>query len=112
MSTPLFNTDETRWANLVEQIDISAGGIVSKPLLETDSIKQVLFAIDAGQDLSEHTSPFVATVQVLDGQVDFVVSGEDYRLDANDWLIMPANAPHAVKSVKPTRMILTLLKNT
>ena len=112
MSTPLFNTDETRWANLIEQINISPGGIVSKPLLETDSIKQVLFAIDANQELSEHTSPFVATVHVLDGQADFVVSGEDYRLDSNDWLVMPPSAAHAVRAVKPTRMLLTLLKKS
>lgn len=110
MPQSLFDGQSTRAASLPGLIEIAPGGIVSKPLLDTDVLKQVLFAIDAGQSLSEHAAPFLATVHVLEGAVCFRVEQREHELRAHDWLIMPPDARHAAEAREPTRMLLTLIK--
>ena len=110
MAKPLFDSKSIEHANLLAAIPVESGGIVSKPLIDTGPLKQVLFAIDAGQDISEHTSPFVATVHVLDGFLRFEVEGRTHEMGPNDWLVMPPNATHSLKALAPVRMLLTLVK--
>ncbi len=110
MTTTIFKPDTVHTAALSELIGIAPDGIVSKPLIETDAIKQVLFAMDAGQELSEHTSSFLATVQVFDGELRFCVNGTSHQLTDGEWLLMPPESPHAVTAVKPSRFLLTLVK--
>jgi quercetin dioxygenase-like cupin family protein len=110
VAKPLFDCQTTQPASLLELMPVESGGIVSKPLIDTGAIKQVLFAMDAGQDLSEHTSPFVATVHVLDGSLRFDVAGRSHEMGSGDWLVMPPNATHSLQAVTPVRMLLTLVK--
>lgn len=110
MSKPLFDADAVRAANLLELIECVESGTVSKTLLNLPKFKQVLFAMDANQELSEHRAPFVALVQVLDGRLRMRVAGQDHTLGAADWLLMPPDAPHDVRADEPTRFLLTLVK--
>jgi quercetin dioxygenase-like cupin family protein len=86
------------------------GATVSKPLLNLPEGKIVIFAMDAGQEMSEHRAPFVATVHVLEGRLRFGVESADRVMGPNDWLLMPANAPHRLTALEPTRFVLTLFK--
>jgi len=110
VSDSAFNLAVTQTAHLPKLVDFVAGAIVSKPLIDSPQIRQVLFAIDAGQCLSEHTSSFPATVHVLDGAMTMSVGGATHELRANDWLLMPAGAIHSVEATQPVRFILTLIK--
>ena len=83
---------------------------MSKPLLNLPEGKIVIFAMDAGQEMSEHRAPFVATVHVLEGRLRFGVESADRVMGPNDWLLMPANAPHRLTALEPTRFVLTLFK--
>ena len=86
------------------------GSVVSRTIVFQKSGTITLFAFDAGEGLSEHTAPFDAIVQVLEGVVEITISGESSRLGRGQMIIMPANQPHALKalekfhvsSVKPT----------
>jgi quercetin dioxygenase-like cupin family protein len=84
--------------------------IVSRVLVENSAGSVTLFAFDAGQGLSEHTAPFDALVQVIDGQGEFIVDGRVRRVAAGQLLLMPANVPHAVKARKRFKMLLTMLR--
>ncbi len=108
MATCLFSTQSTGQANLLELVTVEPDGIVSKPLMETRGAKVLLFALDAGQELSEHTSAYAASVHVLDGRVQLLVNGKEHALGVNDFLVMPAQAPHSVIAESATRMLLTL----
>ena len=110
MARVLFDTDSIHATNLLELVEVVPGGIVSKPLLETECVKQVLFALDAGQQLSEHTSPSVATVHVLEGTVYLRVDGAEHQLGPHGWLMMPENAPHELRAQEPAHLLLTLVK--
>lgn len=110
MAKALFSTDAVSTANLLKSCEVSAGGTVSKALVDTGTLKQILFAMDEGQSISDHRAPFVATVQVLDGRLSFSVAGTTHTLEAHDWIVMPPDAPHALTALKATRFLLTLIK--
>ena len=112
MAKPLFDATTTHHGNLAELCPVVAGAIVSKPLIDTGALKEILFAMDAGQEISEHRSPFLATVHVLTGRLRMIVSGTAHVLEANSWLSMPPDAPHALLAELPTRFLLTMVRIT
>ena len=86
------------------------GSIVSKTIINKKTATITFFAFDEGQALSEHTAPFDAMVQILDGEVEIMISGEPFHLKQGEMIIMPANEPHAVKALTKFKMILTMIK--
>jgi len=95
-------------ANLV---DYQKDAIVSRTLLRTPFGHIVLFAFDAGQELSEHTSPYEVMVLGVEGEADFTLSGETFKVRAGDALLIPPNAPHALKALTPFKMLLVLIRS-
>lgn len=96
---------------LAEAIEYSGGAIVSKTLVDRPTGTLTLFAFDAGQGLSEHTAPFDAMVQVIDGQAELTIGGEPIICRRGQLVIMPANIPHAVKAVDRFKMLLTMIRS-
>jgi len=96
--------------DLAALADYAELAVVSRTLVENAAGTVTLFAFDAGQGLSEHTAPFDALVQVLDGEGTFIVGGKRRRVGAGNVLLMPANVPHAVKAAAPFKMLLTMLR--
>jgi quercetin dioxygenase-like cupin family protein len=110
MASPLFDASAARFTELLATCPVVPGATVSKPLVNLPEGKVVVFAMDAGQEISEHRAPFVSTVHILDGRLRFGVAGEDRDMGPHDWLVMPANAPHRLTALEPTRFVLTLFK--
>ena len=96
--------------SLVDMVDYQKEAVVSKTIVEKKTGTVTLFAFDQGQSLSEHTAPFDALVQVLDGEVEIKISGKPFHLKQGEMIIMPANEPHALKSVGPFKMLLTMIR--
>jgi quercetin dioxygenase-like cupin family protein len=86
------------------------GSVVSRQITKTEAGNVTLFAFDAGQELSEHTAPFDALVQLLDGEAEISISGQAYALSAGDAIVMPANQPHAVKGTRRFKMLLIMIR--
>lgn len=85
------------------------GSIVSRMLVYEKSGTITLFAFDGGEGLSEHTAPYDAVLQVLDGEALVTIAGTDYSLKAGNLIIMPAKKPHAVHAVTRFKMMLTMI---
>ena len=94
--------------NSVEYTDQS---IVSKPVVKSPGGNVSLFAFDKGQELSEHTAPFDAMVQVLDGTAQIRINDNVHTMNKGDSIIMPAGEPHALKAIKKFKMLLTMIKS-
>ncbi len=92
------------------EVEYADGAIVSKNVLKRDTGNISLFAFDKGEGLSEHTTPFDALVQVVDGKAEIIIGGEKHLLERGDSIIMPANIPHALKAVDKYKMVLTMIK--
>jgi quercetin dioxygenase-like cupin family protein len=85
------------------------GAVVSRQITKAEGGNVTLFAFDQGQELSEHTAPFDALVHVLEGETEVRISGKPYQLKAGQAIIMPADAPHAVKATQKFKMLLTMI---
>jgi quercetin dioxygenase-like cupin family protein len=96
--------------NVVEMIEYSAGGVTSKQVLKNDAGNITLFSFDKGQGLSEHTAPFDAVVEILDGEAEITIDGKPLLLTTGQIVIMPANIPHALFAKQQFKMLLTMIK--
>lgn len=97
-------------ARVADHVQYQEGSIVSREIAKQPGGTVTAFAFDAGQGLSEHTAPFDALVQVLDGEAEIQIAGEPYHLQAGEMILMPAHKPHAVKAVKRFKMMLIMLR--
>lgn len=98
--------------NLKTLVDYSAGAVVSRTLLKKETGNITLFSFDQGQGLSEHTSPFDAVVEVVEGEGIFIIAGEPKTVKAGEMIIMPANIPHDVQAAgTPFKMLLIMIRS-
>ena len=86
-------------------------GISSRILAKADGGNMTLFAFDAGQGLTEHTSPFEALVMVVEGALVLTIGGTPVRATPGTIVRMPAHVPHAVDAPEPATMVLTMLRH-
>jgi quercetin dioxygenase-like cupin family protein len=84
--------------------------IVSKIILTNDFLEVTLFAFDAGQGLSEHTSAFPAIIEILSGEGSMILGKKEVQLFQGTWIYMEPKLPHSLKAATPLKMLLTLRK--
>jgi quercetin dioxygenase-like cupin family protein len=92
-------------------ITATPGGIASRVLAKTTGGNVTLFAFDAGQGLTEHTTPFDALVMVLEGQMALTIGGKMVEATPGTLVLMPAGVPHALEAREASRMLLMMLKD-
>ena len=93
------------------KVDYASQSIVSRAALHNKGGNITLFAFDEGQALSEHTAPFDAVLQVIDGRAAITVAGKEYVVDSGEMIMMPANIPHAVRADVRFKMMLTMIRS-
>ena len=103
-----MKSEVIKLADLVQYQD---GTIVSKMLVNRATGTVTAFAFDKDQMLSEHTAPFDALLQVIEGKAEIIISNKKHDLTAGEMIIMPANEPHAVKATKKFKMLLYMIKS-
>ena len=91
-------------------VEYSANSIVSKTLIDTKAGTITLFSFDAGQGLSEHTAPYDAVVQIVDGEAEITIGGNAVPASAGNMVIMPAHIPHALQATTRFKMLLTMIR--
>ena len=95
-----------------DSIEYSDGGIVSKTVLKKQTGNISLFSFAKGEALSEHTAPFDAMIQVVDGQGEITIGGTPHIVNTGESIIMPADIPHAVRAVGNFKMVLTMIRSS
>ena len=96
---------------MADMVGYADGGVVSKQVLKNDAGNITLFSFDEGQGLSEHTAPFDALVQNLEGEVEIVLAGQPLRLNRGESVIMPAGMKHSLRAVTRFKMLLTMIRD-
>lgn len=96
--------------DLVKLVEYGDGAVVSRTLVENNTGTVTMFAFDDDQGLSEHTAPFDALVQVVEGEGEITIGGETNPVAKGQLILMPANVPHALKAKTRFKMILTMLR--
>jgi quercetin dioxygenase-like cupin family protein len=95
---------------LVSLIEYSHDSIVSKTIVDTPAGTITLFAFDKSQKLSEHTAPYNAVVQIIEGTAKLTIGGKNVTVPVGHVIIMPANVPHAVNAEERFKMLLTMIR--
>jgi len=103
--------EKSKIFNYKESIEYSEGAIVSKTVLKKETGNISLFAFAKGEALSEHTAPFDAMIQVVDGKGEIIIGGKSFILESGQTIIMPANITHAVIAIEKFKMVLTMIKS-
>ena len=106
-STALLPPDQAGVCPLLAPPQNVAHGIISQAVLTAPGLRVTLFYFAAGQELSEHTTPARALVQVLAGSCDFTLHGESRHLKAGDLLHLPPKLPHSVRAVEELTLLIT-----
>lgn len=96
--------------NINELVDYEESRVVSRTLAAKPHINITLFAFDQGEEISAHTSPGDAMVQVLDGKARITIDGDNIHAETGQVVVMPANVPHAVYAEDRFKMLLTVVK--
>ncbi|MCK4903685.1 MAG: cupin domain-containing protein [Candidatus Marinimicrobia bacterium] len=91
-------------------IEYQKDSVVSKTLIKKEKGTITIFAFDQAQGLSEHTAPFDALVQVVDGKADILLNGKSNIVTEGEMIIMPANVPHALKAIEKFKMMLVMIR--
>ena len=97
--------------NIGNLIDYQEGAVVSREIIKKETGTVTIFAFDKGEGLSEHSAPFDAMVQVIEGEALITINGEENTVKAGELIIMPADIPHALHAVENYKMILTMIKS-
>ena len=95
---------------MTDLVAYQEGSVVSRTLIDTKIGTLTVFAFGAGQGLSEHTVPYDAFVQILDGEAEVTIAGTVHQLTAGQMIIMPADRPHLLKAVKRFKMLLVMIR--
>jgi quercetin dioxygenase-like cupin family protein/uncharacterized glyoxalase superfamily protein PhnB len=97
--------------SLDASVEYALKSIVSKSIIKKPGGSVTLFAFDKGEGLSEHTTPFEALIQVIDGEAEITIGGVVHLVKTGQSIILPPDVPHAVKAVERFKMVLTMVKN-
>jgi quercetin dioxygenase-like cupin family protein len=92
-------------------VQIQPEAVVSRTLVNGKNGTVTLFSFDQGQNLSEHTAPYDALVQIVEGSMNIAISGENFPVKSGEMILIPANQPHALLALLPTRMLLIMIRS-
>lgn len=90
-------------------VAVQPEGTLSRTVLRAEGVRVVLFAFDAGQELTEHTAAVPVLFQALDGHLRVTADGRTVDLVPGGLLHLATRVPHAVVAVEPSRLMLTML---
>lgn len=101
---------EIRKEKLVGSIDYQTKSIVSKQIIKKPNGNVTLFAFDKDESLTEHTSPYEALVQIVEGRMSISIGGQPYNVEEGEIILLPSNIPHGLVALEKTKMLLTMIK--
>lgn len=106
-----MSLDTSKIFTIKDTIEYQDNSVVSIEIIKKDTGTVTLFAFDEDEGLSEHSAPFDAMVQVLDGTLELKIDKKEYILNEGDMIVMPANIPHALHAKTKFKMMLTMIKS-
>ncbi len=90
-------------------VDYQTGSVVSRMITYKKEGTITLFAFDADSGLSEHSAPYDAIIEIIEGTAEITLNSEKFTIGAHQMIILPANIPHAVYAACRFKMMLTMI---
>jgi quercetin dioxygenase-like cupin family protein len=106
-------TPYTLIPNLMEAVqEIPVDSILSRTIYRDHSLKAILFAFAAGQELSEHTASVPAIIHILEGECQITLGEDVFEAKQGFWTRMPAKLSHSLLAQTPVKMLLLMLSDS
>lgn len=105
----LKNIEQEKVLELSSLVEYTQGQVVSRTLVQNSAVSITLFAFDAGEEISSHSSGGDAMLTVMDGSAKITIGDQVYSVNAGETIVMPAGIPHAVAAEKQFKMLLTVV---
>ncbi len=102
-------TISTFHLQLAEGLPISQDATTSRKVVNTEQLRVILFAMDAGQELTEHASSRAVVVQQLQGRLRLTVAGRTETLEPGDVVYLAPDDRHALEAETPCRFALVMV---
>lgn len=107
MMSPMAHTLIT---DLPGRAEVPEQGTLSRVLHDDGLLRLVVFAFDAGQELTEHTASVPAVLQVVSGRFRVTTGGETFEMGPDAWLRLDAHEAHSLTAQEPSRLLLTMVR--
>lgn len=107
---PLTGMENAEVFRLSSMVEYQPGAVVSRTLVDRKIGTVTIFAFDRSQGLSEHTAPFDALVQIIEGEAEITISGKQYNMVSGEIIKMPAGEPHSLRAGEQFKMLLTMIR--
>ncbi|MGI5827657.1 MAG: cupin domain-containing protein [Patescibacteria group bacterium] len=95
---------------VADMVTYHEDAVVSREIIKTQNTTVILFAFDKSQGLTEHTTPYDALVQLIEGNAEIIIDRKIYNVKEGEMIIMPANHPHTVNAKEKFKMLLIMAK--
>ncbi len=103
------NLSHSESYNIVDLVEYQEGKVESRTLVQGKNLSITIFSFDKGEEISAHSSPGDAFVQILDGEAEITISQKKFHLKAGQVIVMPAEVPHAIYAVERFKMLLIVV---
>jgi quercetin dioxygenase-like cupin family protein len=108
--TPKIEGIEAEPANAAGVVGYADNLIVSRNIFKNPTCTIIAFAFDEGLGISEHTAPFDAVAQALEGEAEIRLNGIPYNIQSGEIMLLPAHRPHTITAISRFKMILMLIR--
>ena len=105
--TPI--SESSAHVDLNDALPVVAESTTSRVLVTNEVMRIVQFTFDAGEMLTEHTSPRAVAVQVVSGRMRFTVDGTEHAVGDGDVIYLAPGAPHSLVAETACRMTLVMV---
>lgn len=95
----------------VEIIEYIPNSVVIKTILKKSTGNISVMSFDAGEGLTEKTTPFDTFAQIIEGTAKIVINGESHELTTGQSIVIPAHAPNFIQPNGRFKMVLTVIKS-
>ena len=106
----MLNNGYSLTPSILSEIQIPQKGILSHTLYNDEQAKIVLFGFAAGEELTSHTAPMPATIQILSGEVTLILGTDTCEASPGCLVHMAPQLTHGIVAKTPAMVLLTLLK--
>ena len=109
MDKILKNIEYAKVLPFAELTEYLPGQVVSKTIVQNDSVSITLFAFDKGEEIGTHSSDGDAIVVALDGEGQITVDDEKFTVKLGESIVMPSGRPHSVFATEKFKMFLVVV---
>lgn len=84
------------------------GEVRTAAIIKADHFEAIRLIVHAGDEIPQHKVSGEITLHCLEGHVELGLDPKPIALRANEWVYLEGGAPHSVKAIEDSSLLLTI----